>query len=193
MVALPETAANRVSSRRRKSSREERLGAALPDLATFAGGKTANVGFDRIERGNADKGLRGRLRLDLVELPAYVAPTEFERDVTVLSELRIGAVAIDLQDAAQSCEMPGRPHRRLAASHPTSTPHSARTTIPAVSIVIEGVVARNRLLRCPKAMPVTQERVQRNPRGRAVRRPLVLAKGSTLRRSAAPPCILPTV
>src|SRR5262249_56857841 len=31
--------------------------------------------------------------------------------------------------------------RSTAASHPTSTPHSARTTIPAVSIVIEGVVA----------------------------------------------------
>jgi hypothetical protein len=31
--------------------------------------------------------------------------------------------------------------RSTAASHPTSTPHSARTTIPAVSIVIEDVVA----------------------------------------------------
>src|SRR4051794_7150821 len=96
---------------------EERLGAALPRLATFVGGKTANVGFDRIERGDADKGLRRdrrrRLHLDLVELPAHVAPTESERDVTVLSELRIGAVAIDLQDAAESCEMLGRP-RMLA-------------------------------------------------------------------------------
>ena len=86
-------------------------------MATFVGGKTANVGFDRIERGDADKGLRGdrrrRLHLDLVELPAHVAPTESERDVTVLSELRIGAVAIDLQDAAESCEMLGRP-RMLA-------------------------------------------------------------------------------
>src|SRR5262245_8527841 len=50
-----------------------------------------------------------RLHLDLVVLPAHVAPTESERDVTVLSELRIGAVAIDLQDAAESCEMLGRP------------------------------------------------------------------------------------
>src|SRR5262245_13870317 len=87
----------------------------------------------------------GGLHLDLVELPAHVASTECERDVTMLSELRIGAVAIDLQDAAESCEMLGRAcgraHRRSAASHPTSTPHSARTTKPTVSIVIEGVVA----------------------------------------------------
>ena len=38
-----------------------------------------------------------------------VAPIESERDVTVLSELRIGAAAIDLQDVAESCEMLGRP------------------------------------------------------------------------------------
>jgi hypothetical protein len=44
-----------------------------------------------------------------------VAPTESERDVTVLSEFRIGAVAIDLQDAAESCEMLGRP-RMLAVA-----------------------------------------------------------------------------
>jgi len=42
-----------------------------------------------------------------------VAPTESERDVTVLSELLIAAVAIDLQDAAESCEMLGWP-RMLA-------------------------------------------------------------------------------
>ena len=56
---------------------------------------------------------RRRLRLDLVELPAHVAPTEGERDVAALSEFRIGAVAVDLQDAAESCEMLGRP-RMLA-------------------------------------------------------------------------------
>src|SRR5260221_5985324 len=64
-------------------------------------------------RGDADQGLSGDrrrcLHLDLVELPPHMAPAESERDITALSELRIGAIAVDLQDAAESRKMLGRP------------------------------------------------------------------------------------
>ena len=96
---------------------DERFCAPLPRLAAFIGGEAANVGFEGIERGDADHGLGGdrrrRIGLDLVELPPHMAPAESERDVTALSELRIGAIAIDLQDAAEAREMLGRP-RMLA-------------------------------------------------------------------------------
>ena len=89
----------------------------LPRLAAFIGGEAANLRFEGIERGDADHGLGGdrrrRIGLDLVELAPHMAPAESERDVTALSELRIGAIAIDLQDAAESREMLGRP-RMLA-------------------------------------------------------------------------------
>src|SRR5437660_5431430 len=59
---------------------DERLGSALPRLVTLIGGKTANVGFDGIEPGDADKSLGGdrrrRLHLDLIELPTHMAPAE---------------------------------------------------------------------------------------------------------------------
>src|SRR5215510_814709 len=120
MVSLPETAATWASSRGRKSSRRGlvrrcrawRHSSAERPRAAMRTRACVTIGA-------------GGLHLDLVELPAHVAPTECERDVTMLSELRIGAVAIDLQDAAESCEMLGRAcgraHRRSAASHPTST------------------------------------------------------------------------
>src|SRR5436190_24328685 len=38
---------------------DERFCAPLPRLAAFIGGKAANVGFDGIERGDADQGLGG--------------------------------------------------------------------------------------------------------------------------------------
>ena len=92
---------------------DERFCAPLPRLAAFIGGKAANVGFDGIECGDADQGLSGDrrrcLHLDLVELPPHMAPAESERDITALSELRIGAIAVDLQDAAESRKMLGRP------------------------------------------------------------------------------------
>ena len=47
--------------------------------------------------------------------------------------------------------------------------------------------------RSPEAIPVIQEALQSNPRGRALRRPQVLVRGSTLRHAAALPCIRPTV
>jgi hypothetical protein len=75
----------------------------------FIGGKPANVGFDGIECSDADQGFGGDRR----RLPPHMAPTESERDITAVSEFRIGAVAIDLQDAAETCEMLGRP-RMLA-------------------------------------------------------------------------------
>src|SRR5262249_21897849 len=109
---------------------DERLGAALPRLATLIGRKTANVGFDRIERGDADKGLRGgdrrrRLHLDLVELPAHVAPTESERDVTLVRAVAPTPLASDLEDAAESCEMLGR--RRMLAVGPIDVGNAWRS------------------------------------------------------------------
>src|ERR1700686_2424304 len=92
---------------------DERFCAPLPRLAAFIGGKAANVSFGGIERGDSGQGLGGdrrrRLHLDLVELPPHMAPAESKRDVTALSELRIGAIAIDLEDAAESREMLRRP------------------------------------------------------------------------------------
>src|SRR5258708_36666153 len=38
-----------------------------------------------------------------------MGPAESERDITALSELRTGAIAVDLQDAAESRKMLGRP------------------------------------------------------------------------------------
>src|ERR1700674_4353678 len=55
----------------------------------------------------------GAVATKVGELPPHMAPAESKRDVTALSELRIGAIAIDLQNAAESREMLGRP-RMLA-------------------------------------------------------------------------------
>src|SRR6187431_1978268 len=92
---------------------DERLAAPLPRLAAFVGGQAANVGFDGIERSDADQRLGGdrcrRLRLDVVELPPHMAPAEGEYDVAGFGEVLIGAVAVDLQRAAEAFEMPGRP------------------------------------------------------------------------------------
>ena len=85
----------------------------LPRLAAFIEGTTTNVGFVGIERGDADKGLGGdrrrRLLLDIVELPPHMAPAESQRDVAAFGKVLVGAIAVDLQDAAEACEMLGRP------------------------------------------------------------------------------------
>src|SRR2546427_3633723 len=60
------------------------------------------------ERDRTDRAL-DYIGVDLVELPPHMAPAESERDITALSELRIGAIAVDLQDAAESRKMLGRP------------------------------------------------------------------------------------
>jgi hypothetical protein len=73
-------------------------------LGGFIDGTTTNVGFDGSERGDADKGLGGdrrrRLHLDILELPPHVA---------AFGKVRVGAIAVELPDAAEACERLGWP------------------------------------------------------------------------------------
>ena len=80
---------------------DERLATPLPRLAAFVGGQAANIGFDGIQRSDADQRLGGdrcrRLGLDVVELPPHMAPAEGELARRRPRRGRVAAVAVDLQ------------------------------------------------------------------------------------------------
>jgi hypothetical protein len=92
-------------------------GAQLSHTPALVDTGAANVGLDGIERDDAHERLAGDRRgcrsLDLVEAPSHMAPAEGKLDLAALGELGIGAVAVDLQRAVETCKMLGRP-RMLA-------------------------------------------------------------------------------
>src|SRR6266567_4293975 len=86
----------------------------MVDLPETVASLASSQGRNGIERGDADEGLagdrRGRGSLDLIKVPPHMAPTEGELDIAALGEFGIGAVAVDLQLAAEAGKMLGRPH-----------------------------------------------------------------------------------
>jgi hypothetical protein len=100
---------------------EERLAAQLAHAATLLGRLPADLGFDGIETGDAGECLAGdRCRcvasLQLVELAPDVRPAEGQLDRASRRQFAVGAVAVDLQDAAEPARCwPGRTCLRSGA------------------------------------------------------------------------------
>src|SRR5690606_11387853 len=88
---------------------DDRAALVLTRGTALLGRPSTDVDFDRVEFGDPSERLagdrRGAGRGELVEAPAHMCPAEGERDVALVGEHAIAAIAVDLQDSCEAREV----------------------------------------------------------------------------------------